>query len=376
MQWAYASCALVLSAAWGSAPPRPDGVAVTGPPVEGRFSHTATLLPNHKVLIAGGMQRNGVWLDTAEIYDPESGRFEAIGKMHARRAGATATLLPDGKVLIAGGTDGTGRNHASAELYDPSTNGFSMTGNLSTPRSHAIAALLSTGKVLVAGGAAFRDGDDQASADLYDPSTAKFTPTGGMHTGRSYYASVPLKDGRVLVMGGLSGGDPPGFKPERSAEIYSPSTGRFTSVGSMATARWKHGAAPLPDGRVLVIGGQDEIGPGHLEPGTEIFDPQAGQFSTGPKMKFHRFKLASGVVSLRDGRILVAGGASQPEIYDPLRSAFAPWEGVSLEGYFFSTATPLDDGRVLVVDGYGSRPADGGVRQAWLMQPSPRAESR
>ena len=76
------------------------------------------------------------------------GRFSAIGKMTARRAGATATLLPNGKVLIAGGNDGSGKSLASAEIYDPDTNTFSATGSMSSPRGHAIAVLLKTGKVL------------------------------------------------------------------------------------------------------------------------------------------------------------------------------------------------------------------------------------
>ena len=94
------------------------------------------------------MEKNGVWLDSAELYNPASGRFTIAGKMNTRRAGATATLLPNGKVLIAGGNDGPGKSLASAEIYDPLTNTFSPTGNLNTPRGHAIAILLKTGKVL------------------------------------------------------------------------------------------------------------------------------------------------------------------------------------------------------------------------------------
>src|SRR5882672_576034 len=117
-------------------------VVPTGNPAVARFSHTATLLPNHKVLIAGGMERNGVWLDSAELYDPASGRFTAADKMSSRRAGATATLLPNGKVLIAGGNDGSGGSLASAEIYDPAMNAFVRANDMNSPRGSAAAILL------------------------------------------------------------------------------------------------------------------------------------------------------------------------------------------------------------------------------------------
>src|SRR5215831_1323319 len=102
----------------------------TGVPMAARFVHTATLLPNNRVLIAGGMERNGVWLDSAELYDPATERFIPVGKMSSRRAGATATLLSSGKVLIAGGNDGE-QTLATAEMYDPATNSFSPVASMS-----------------------------------------------------------------------------------------------------------------------------------------------------------------------------------------------------------------------------------------------------
>src|SRR5882724_10941523 len=123
-------------------PPPPGSIAPTGSPSVARFSHTATLLPNNKVLIAGGMERNGVWLDSAELYDPASGHFSAANKMGSRRSGATATLLASGKVLIAGGSDGSGRSLSSAEIYDPASNTFSRTGEMNSPRGHAVAIAL------------------------------------------------------------------------------------------------------------------------------------------------------------------------------------------------------------------------------------------
>jgi len=362
-------CVLVLLALATRTPAGPGKLAPTGDTSTARFSHTATLLLNGKVLVAGGMERNGVWLDSAELYDPAKGRFSPIGKMSARRAGATATLLPNGKVLIAGGTDGSGKNLASAELYDPDTNTFSATGSLSFPRGDATATLLKNGKVLIAGGDAAGDDDQLASAEIYDPLTGLFLPTGSMHSPRSYFTAVRLKDGKVLVAGGLSGGQFPFHKVEATAEVYDPLTGRFTLTGEMSVPRYKQGAALLPDGKVMIAGGSNEDGRQYKYSSTEIFDPQMNAFQPGPRMKFLRYKLPSGVITLSDGRILVAGGAELPEIYDPARGVFVSLNDEPLDGFLFSTATLLSDGRVLMVDGYGQHPTDGAVNHAMLWKP-------
>jgi hypothetical protein len=315
------------------------------------------------------MTRNGVWLDSVELYDPSSGRFVPTSRLHTQRAGATATLLASGKVLIAGGSDGSGKSLASAELYDPDTGSFSVTGNLNGPRAHAIAVLLKTGKVLIAGGNASGDDDQLTTAELYDPATGLFTFTGSMHSRRSAFTAVTLKGGRVLVAGGLSGGHYPYHEVEATAELYDPETGRFSETGSMEFPRYKQGAALLPDGKVLVAGGSNENGRQITYSSTEIFDPRTGRFSPGPYMRFPRYKLLSGVVALNDGRILLAGGAERPEVYDPAHDVFTALNGEPLDGFLFSTATLLRDGRVLLVDGYGHHPTDGAVNQALLWKP-------
>jgi hypothetical protein len=362
-------CALVLLAVATRTPAAPGQLAPTGSTTFARFSHTATLLGNGKVLVAGGMARNGVWLDSAELYDPANGRFTMTGPMHSQRAGATATVLPNGNVLIAGGNDGSGKSLASAEIYDPATGNFSATGSMTTPRGHAIAILLKTGKVLIAGGSAAGDDEELTSSELYDPATGHFTRTGSMHHPRGSFTAVALKDGRVLVAGGMSSGYYPNRKIEATAEIYDPETERFTETGSMEFPRYKQGAALLPDGRILVAGGSNEIGRQITYSSTEIFDPQTGKFSAGPRLKSARFKLLSGVVALNDGRILLAGGAERPEVYDAARGVFTELGGAPLDGYLFSTATLLRDGRVLLVDGYGYHPADGAVNHALIWRP-------
>src|SRR5438552_2080873 len=73
-----------------------------------RGSHTATLLPNGKVLVAAGSGRNGAYLSSAELYDPASGSWSSTGSLGTGRLFATATLLPSGKMLLAAGLGRSG----------------------------------------------------------------------------------------------------------------------------------------------------------------------------------------------------------------------------------------------------------------------------
>ena len=362
--------AFVLLALATYTTPRPGGLVPTGIPVEARFAHTATLLRDGRVLIAGGMERNGTWLDSAELWDPATEQFTAVGRMTARRAGATATLLPSGKVLIAGGSNGPDTSLSTAELFDPQTLTFTRTGEMMMQRSHAAAVLLRSGGVLMAGGNASGDRDQVSCVEIYDAVTERFSHIGYMQFGRSYYTAIALRDGRVLFVGGLSGGQYPNHQVEATAEIFDPATRQFTLTGSLSTPRYKQGAALLPDGRVLILGGSNESG--HLQyeySSTEIYDPRTDHFTAGPSMNFERYKMLYSVVTLDDGRILVAGGADQPEVFDPARNAFVRIKGPQLEGFLFNTATVLRDGRVLLVDGYGNHPANGAVRQARVFAP-------
>jgi hypothetical protein len=168
-----------------------------------RSAHTATLLANGKVLIAGGDA--GFTLSTAELYDPVSGTFTPTGDMRAPRSFHTATLLPDGRVLIAGGrTVPYAGPNDGAEIYDPSTGTFASTGNMIFGRFCQQATLLGNGKVLILGG----DGanDRVPYAELYDTATGTFAPAGTYASDISGFngcqgaVSALLPDGRVSIM--------------------------------------------------------------------------------------------------------------------------------------------------------------------------------
>jgi WD40 repeat protein len=344
-------------------------VTATGKLNVRRFSQTATLLPNGKVLVTGGMEANGRYDSSAELYDPRTGSFTSIASMSSARACHTATLLPNGKVLIAGGADGSGQNLASAELYDPATGTFHRTGDLSGPRCGAAVILLKSGKVLVAGGDGLHEDERLATAELYDPATGRFSATGSMHIPRNTHSAVLLQDGRVLVVGGSSAGRYPDARIEASAEIYDPATGRFAMTGSLNTARHKMAAVLLSEGRVLVVGGSDNRDWRGEYASAELYDPASGRFTTAGEMNSKRFKLTHGAVRLPDGRVLIAGGAERPEIYDPVTKTFQPVNGTVGNSRYFSSATLLADGRVLIAGGYGNDAMAGAVANAWIYQP-------
>lgn len=288
-----------------------------------RAWHTATLLPDGRVLIAGGVEVTYVETthsatyairSTAELYDPGSGRFIPTGEMTTARFGATATLLNDGRVLIASG--------GSAEIYDPSTGIFTATGSMNLPYVDT-ATLLSSGKVLVTRGNPEGPSPYVSSAELYDPATGTFAFAGYMNANHTGPTAVLLANGNVLVAGGDVGdGDGPSFV----AELYDPAAGSFSLTSGLTVGREGHAATLLSDGSVLFAGGQDfpDPNPTHqITHSAEIYDPTTGVFRATGDMASARY-LPSATL-LRDGRVLIAGGddkfpgtaLSSAELYVP-----------------------------------------------------------
>jgi len=313
-----------------------------------RAAHTATLLGNGKVLIAGGFVSNGGGLSSAELFDPTTNTFASAENMIAARAGHTATLLPNGKVLISGGYNSGYLN--SAEVYDPDTNRFASAGRMVTARSGHVAALLNDGKILLAGGVG-TGWTFLADAELFDPQTNTFTTTGGMRTARESHTATLLNNGKVLVIGGHSGRRP-SVMIHSSAEIYDPATRTFTAAGNMTRVRHKHEATLLTDGRVLIAGGSDERDGRGAYTSAEIYNPTTGTFAATGNMNAARYKLQGTSVLLNDGKVLIAGGANRAEIFDPVTNTFSYASGSLGTTRLFATATRLRNGQVLITGGY------------------------
>ncbi|MGH3577340.1 MAG: kelch repeat-containing protein [Mycobacterium sp.] len=230
-----------------------------------RYNHTATLLPSGQVLAAGGSDGSAI-LASAELYDPASGTWTPTGSMAAPRVDMTATLLPSGQVLVAGGWSGSGAL-ASAERFDPTTGAWSFTGNMHVAREGHAATLLPSREVCVVKGSqrfchtfipmlvtgGFNTPNARlAAAELYDATSGSWTVTGSMNVPRAWLSATLLSTSTVLVAGGV--GDSGGLA---SAELYDPQTGSWSATGSMSAGRYWATATLLPDTYVCYrIGGQ------------------------------------------------------------------------------------------------------------------------
>jgi Kelch motif/Galactose oxidase, central domain/IPT/TIG domain len=338
----------------------PNTWAPTASPMSvARTGHTATVLPDGDVLVAGGGTR------TADLYDPSSGTFTPTGSMSVARTNATATLLQSGQVLVAGGVDNTGRQVASAELYDPATGTFTPTGSMHTARSGHTATLLTNGKVLVAGGGCNHHGfcnsgsflDNLKSAELYNPKSGTWTPTGSMRFEREYFTATLLQNGRVLVAGGFASCDDDFCSDNRQAELYNPTTGTWATTGSMHVAREQFTATLLTDGDVLAAGGLNEggfSGNGKTYSEAELYNPETGTWTPTGSMSEPRFGQAA-VLLPGTGWVLATGGTSDAtsEVFEPTLGEWVPTGSMSTPRTDL-TATVLSDGNVLATGGTGT----------------------
>jgi hypothetical protein len=280
---------------------------------------TATLLADGKVLIAGGFGLTAgadgflTRLNNAEIFDPATGTFSATGSMIQARWRHTATLLSDGQVLIAGGYFDAICTTASAELFDPATGTFSSTGLMLTERVRHTATLLNSGEVLMVGGSngCAPDSSDDPPWDplfveSYKPGPGNFLAGSDMSTTRIGHAAIRLVDGKVLILGGIPAVQNLHEQPPNPsyAEVYDPATRALSPVASLTISQKGYTATLLTSGNILIVGGVDGEGNPTSEAG--LVDPPTGSFTAtgGPVTA----RVGHTATPLNDGRVLVTGG--------------------------------------------------------------------
>jgi N-acetylneuraminic acid mutarotase len=339
--------------------------AATGSMNTPRINHTATLLPDGRVLVAGGTGTNFLapppfftTLTNAEVYDPTTGAWTPTGGMTVARRQHTASLLPNGKVLVAGGTyDSSGR----CELYDPANGTWTLTGTMTTNRQEHTATVLTNGMVLVAGGEATVGFNLKpiATAELYDPNTGAWTATGSMTTNRFEHSATLLKNGKVLVEGGTATSTSI-LNNSTSAELYDPVNGTWTATGSMFFGSDENlPATLLPDGEVLVAGGG--IGVSGYNP-AQIYNPDTGQWVVAGDILGDSALGGNTLTLLPNGQVLLAGnglGSFGGILNEPSAQLFNPdsaWQAtgsLNIGRYAGYTMTLLTNDEVLIAGGGG-----------------------
>lgn len=298
-----------------------------------RWGHTATLLADGTVLVAGG--RAGP--DTSEIYDPGTDRWRTIAGLQRRREGHTATRLDDGRVLLIG-ADTTG------EIYHPDVEAW-LPFDAPVPwRVGHTATLLARGRVLIAGG---QDSSGMPAPDNFvvDVERGRVDPAGALSVPRWRTVAFPLPDGAVLIAGGRSGD----LQVLRSTEIVDPVTGGVTDGPPMLAERELHATAQLEDGRILVAGGALASAIT-----AEILDPRALRWSAAPPM-LDPVRSLHTLTSVCGGYVMAIGGWQNvlSQAVEILDAGAVAWRaGPPVEGErspLGHTSTLLPNGDILVV---------------------------
>ena len=354
----------------------------TGSLQSARQWHSATLLQNSQILVAGGKGVGGAFPANAELYDPNTGTWGPAGSLANPRIFHSATLLSDGRVVVAGGQYPCCIAQQTVEIYDPATGQWTAGPPLNKGRDAHSATLLQDGRILVAGGEGACPGGGGficvlSSAEIYDPGTNKWSVTGPMVLPRLAHTATLPPNGQVLVAGGVGASTLTQYGSAR-CQVYDPSIGTWSLTGQMSVRRGDFTANLLPSGEVLAAAGGADMVTGRNT--AELYNPQSGTW--GPTGSLHEAREQQASAKLANGRVLVAGGTgvcgvncptlSSAELYDPSSGTWA-WAGHMAYRRRAHQATTLASGLVLVEGGvpteaFGAPP----LASAELFTPPPR----
>ena len=333
----------------------------TGSMHSARASHTAILLSNGYVLAAGGTANNGV-LASSELYNPGSGAWSYTGNMNVGRVSAQAVLLGNGTVLVMGGcinNDCLSSTTSSAEIYNPANGTWTLTGSMGKGRAEFVAALLPNGKVLVAGGCTAYNLNGctsvTATAEIYNPATGLWSSAGSMRAARMAMSGTQLPNGKVLIAGGQTAA----ADALSSAELYDPVAKTFSLTGRMITPRSDHSGTLLSNGLVLMAGGENVNGVSTAK--AELYNPATGAFAATANMPATRQEqkaalLPSGYVVVSGGNRVTLSGTTVLAtcvLYNPGTGTWTTTTSLK-NARVDHTSTVLANGKVLDVGGEGA----------------------
>jgi len=331
-----------------------------------RYNHTATLLGNGMILVAGGTSNGELSLDSCEIFDPDTGTWSITGDLSRSRMRHGASSLPSGSVLISGGYMGVAGAHpsllehfsassarslASCEIFDPSQGDFRNTSPMSVGRFWHASVALPDGRVMAIGGLNVSDGA-LSSCEVFDPQSGSWKTAASMNTPRARFSTTVLDDGRILVSGGHDGMDK---SPMKGCELYEPEQNRWIAASDMIRPRGYSAAVRMEDGRVMVSGGFSGEGTPDWDD-AEIYDPPKDSWELTSKMSFPRHNHEMFIIP--GGEVMVAGGSncqsgmchSGLEYYDPESDTWHESNLVVL-GRKWTTSVVLANGSAVISGG-------------------------
>ncbi len=264
-----------------------------------RHTHSANLLNDGRILVVGGYDDRYYppFSASSEIYDPRTDRWSKLSDLRWPRIYHSATLLSDGRVLVAGGVGA----EFLVEIFDPSTQSWIHSNSMLRQRYGHTATLLKNGKLLIVGGIA--NGSAQEYVELYSPDTDEWVQVASPPDKVSDQKAVLLESGEVIVVGGVSNTSPSGFS--RKGFIYDPARDIWKNLPNLAKPIYNHTATLLSNGSVIICGGDDGL---NILKSVQIYNPSTKQLTSGPSMMETRSTFTA--TRLLDGRLLLIGGGS------------------------------------------------------------------